>query len=809
MDSRYVFLLCFAASTFASVSARAVNISNTWMLPEEGFPVFYRYFRDRISWYEADAVCQFHHANLVTVDSTSQYDAIRAYLKELDITNNVWIGLSKSPDKPNFSWRDFRPLSTESYWQEAIPNGNDPLCAAMDPAADFRWHALPCGGPEVASFICELPVPSWASGPGGCLLTELPSLTVLYIPEQSALELTSDCGLDGTKRIACKGNADRDEMMRQLACSITRDDFDDNKSTKTQTASSVLQDTTSASSAAAASSASASVSTDPPPNNAPNIKTTKPWIWTSNTIDTGDDYGSPTRHRRETVDTMSPPSTKSTQDISNKDKMKKKQSSPPPPTTFKHQILSQVATAPSRQSQPPPTASTPRDALSRLPARPDDKFAAKTTIPLVELTTQDPSRPEEQAETFVTATATAESKSPELPAAAETGEFPAAISQGQLFSIIENGTMFDIIELNETGTTGVEENKMDKDKTTSGISATTSPITKPTGTVENTKITGNDFKPATTNSVKIELGTQSQVTSTSPTEGVVFTTVLYQKEPPGSGASSTLVTNTSPGASSSSKKDLHNFRTSNDLYGKEVDKTLSKEVEMLPVVPGSSYIKLNRTNRKELPMVYDPDLSLSADVNLDVDNHLSPTQEPPQGHHVVEIKLHDLHNRNLTQTTFVVTTKRNGKDNTQHERQIETSATKEETLPPTKPIQTSPSPTHQETPIEIDPKIHELNNKNLQHNKDSEMVTIPTRPINPIERFDEVSSEEIMRHQFLPKPLLGTNQKMQKQDGSTKGSQEEPMEPEPEAQPRPNRQRQLTRTQRRSFYPYFFSRVLG
>jgi hypothetical protein len=44
-------------------------------------------------------------------------------------------------------------------------------------------------------------------GPKGCLLTELPSLTVLYIPEQLALELTSDCGLDGTKRIACKGNA--------------------------------------------------------------------------------------------------------------------------------------------------------------------------------------------------------------------------------------------------------------------------------------------------------------------------------------------------------------------------------------------------------------------------------------------------------------------------------------------------------------------------------------------------------------------------------------------------------------------------
>lgn len=35
-------------------------------MPAEGPHVFYRFFRDRISWFEADAVCQFHHANLVT-----------------------------------------------------------------------------------------------------------------------------------------------------------------------------------------------------------------------------------------------------------------------------------------------------------------------------------------------------------------------------------------------------------------------------------------------------------------------------------------------------------------------------------------------------------------------------------------------------------------------------------------------------------------------------------------------------------------------------------------------------------------------
>jgi hypothetical protein len=27
----------------------------------------------------------------------------------------------------------------------------------MDPVADFLWKPMACGGPEIASFICELP----------------------------------------------------------------------------------------------------------------------------------------------------------------------------------------------------------------------------------------------------------------------------------------------------------------------------------------------------------------------------------------------------------------------------------------------------------------------------------------------------------------------------------------------------------------------------------------------------------------------------------------------------------------------------
>lgn len=209
-------------------TARAVNISNTWFLPQEGFPVFYRYFRDRITWFEADAVCQFHHANLVTVDSSKQYDTTRAYLKELDVVNNVWIGLKKKGPNDEFVWTDYKTLTHDGgYWQEQIPKSEASLCAAMDPVADFRWHSLNCGGPETASFICELPVPPWARKADGCMLTALPSLTVTYLPEQPAVELTSDCGLDGTRRIACKGQADRNEMMRQLSCDNGSADPDD------------------------------------------------------------------------------------------------------------------------------------------------------------------------------------------------------------------------------------------------------------------------------------------------------------------------------------------------------------------------------------------------------------------------------------------------------------------------------------------------------------------------------------------------------------------------------------------------------
>ncbi|XP_059615589.1 uncharacterized protein LOC132261078 [Phlebotomus argentipes] len=200
----------------ALVEGRAVNISNTWTLPQEGFSVFYRFFRDKISWFEADAVCQFHHANLVTVDNGIQFDAARAFLKELDVTEPVWIGLMRPQNSERFVWTNAKPLAPISgYWAESLPAIDSPLCAVIDPLRDFRWHALRCGGPETAAFLCELSVPSWASD---CAITAMPSLTIQYMSDSGTVQLSRDCGDEGGRHMTCKGKQDRDTILKQLIC---------------------------------------------------------------------------------------------------------------------------------------------------------------------------------------------------------------------------------------------------------------------------------------------------------------------------------------------------------------------------------------------------------------------------------------------------------------------------------------------------------------------------------------------------------------------------------------------------------------
>ncbi|TMW45457.1 hypothetical protein DOY81_009460 [Sarcophaga bullata] len=68
-----------------------------------------------------------------------------------------------------------RPLVADTgYLGRIIALNGCPLCAVIDPIRDYRWHALRCGGPETASFLCEMPVPRLADA---CNLKDMPNLT--------------------------------------------------------------------------------------------------------------------------------------------------------------------------------------------------------------------------------------------------------------------------------------------------------------------------------------------------------------------------------------------------------------------------------------------------------------------------------------------------------------------------------------------------------------------------------------------------------------------------------------------------------
>lgn len=83
--------------------------------------------------------------------------------------------------------------------------------------------------------------------------------------------------------------------MKQLTCTVLGEGYEDKPATK-----------------------SSLVTTTNSDEYLSNSKSTKSSIWTSNTIDI--DYGVPTRHRRETEDTLSPVFTKSTIDLGVSDK---------------------------------------------------------------------------------------------------------------------------------------------------------------------------------------------------------------------------------------------------------------------------------------------------------------------------------------------------------------------------------------------------------------------------------------------------------------------------------------------------------
>lgn len=205
------FVICVLISQLVD----SFSIENNWYL-HNGSNTFYRFFRDKITWFEADAVCQFNHAHLVTISNSFEFDRAKEYLSELDVSDIVWIGLKRSQPAEHFMWTsNSYPVSLESgYWAESLPACSNPLCVTLDPMRDFRWHALRCSGPETASFLCEMPVPDWLQR---CIIKDLSNVAIQYTITTGEVFLSRVCG-DTKLTSSCEEHKDIDVIYNDLVC---------------------------------------------------------------------------------------------------------------------------------------------------------------------------------------------------------------------------------------------------------------------------------------------------------------------------------------------------------------------------------------------------------------------------------------------------------------------------------------------------------------------------------------------------------------------------------------------------------------
>ena len=456
-------------------------------------------------------------------------------------------------------------------------------------------------------------------------------------------------------------------MIKQLTCTMnTSEDFDDKsvKSSQHLTSPEPLE-----------------ANTSRPSDSETVTRTTKSWQWISHTVDTGN-YGLPTRHRRETEDTVSPTST----------------------TTFinqKYQTTTLLKTT---------TVSIFQDSVDDAKTKLEESGTTVTS--------------EERNDTNFPVTTPSGSESlagegfPNTSDAVQVDQmwknidYASAINQGQLFGVTENETVLDVVEVNVTG-----EDKM-----------------------------------------KIDV-VQAQV----PTSGNK-TWDNYQSTP-------TLLEK--PNKKTHKKATLYkqkNVGGSNEL---------TKEKVAMPVI-GDSHIILNRTNRKELPRIDDFDEN-NDEIDLDVENQLVNGNQ----HQTVEVKFHSFKGDKAKSIIFI-TTKKSAKKPSVTTAILEKLNASDEHVKVTTDTMVL-NHTHNCTFAE-------------EQNATGEFVSSLKRDM-----CDYKNSEEVP-----PSIDPQTNDDVVTQtEGGNVFDRSDGMDVEIQEQPHPNRQRQLTRPQRKSFYPYFFSRMLG
>ena len=134
----------------------------------------YRYYGKKVSWKEAEEVCNNHSpakhyewatvGHLTSINTQAEQDFVytlwASSRESAEAQPNCWIGFMVNEENADFTWSDESPTSYTNWDTQRPNNQGVEKCAEMWEATyghkPKSWNDTPCDQKNHAPFICKL-----------------------------------------------------------------------------------------------------------------------------------------------------------------------------------------------------------------------------------------------------------------------------------------------------------------------------------------------------------------------------------------------------------------------------------------------------------------------------------------------------------------------------------------------------------------------------------------------------------------------------------------------------------------------------
>lgn len=150
----------FGIGLFAVVGTCEDGESHEYVSCPEGFVAIndgcYFVSTKQLNWYQAFRDCVSRGASLATIETSTENEAIKEYLRGLVLSRTYWIGGTDDSQEGYFVWMSSLKAVTFTDWCSGDPNNYGiENCIYYYHDCDYRWQDRSCDF-GYSHYLCEL-----------------------------------------------------------------------------------------------------------------------------------------------------------------------------------------------------------------------------------------------------------------------------------------------------------------------------------------------------------------------------------------------------------------------------------------------------------------------------------------------------------------------------------------------------------------------------------------------------------------------------------------------------------------------------